>query len=290
MVVKKTEPRKTSTVRKRTKNDDPDGAKGCHTIFIRQCMFGKEEANNVKAGNGLPPYINSKAARGRLFHSVTNIPLMVDKFNEGYNSDTGDNGVEAAWNIRMGEDRLGEMVDMLPIEKYFAVLWNQFIQTNYPRMNDRAIFPVYTRFIEEFGAEVMRMKMEMVLVKQVVRNYHLGMLDANGVMEILSMLSCIDMSGVVRGIPDAEYEWPHRLLRESLPQFRKKQYNGMTRCKRRVGTPALKHWLVDEHRKVEMFERKVNPLVKNGKATTELWLTELVDREAELTANLCFEK
>ncbi len=285
-VVKKTPTRKAGTTRKRTKSDDPDGAKGCHTMHIRKCMFG-DDANDSKAGKGLPPYISSEAARGRLFHSVTNIPLMADKFNEGYNSDTGDNGVEAAWCLRMSEDRLGEVVDMLPIEKYFAVLWNQFIQTHYPMINDRDVFHAYMRFIEMFGAEVKRMKMEIVLVKQVTKDYEMGTIDAKGYMEIMNALKYVDMKNVVRGVPDTEYEWPHRLLRETLPQFQKKQYNGPSGSRRRVRTAALKNWLDEEHRKVDKLDENVKSALRHGKATTELWMTELADKEAELTANLC---
>ena len=56
-------------------------------------MFGKDYKNS-KAGQGLPPYANVKSAHERLYHSATNIPLNLKKYDEGYNSDTGDNGSE----------------------------------------------------------------------------------------------------------------------------------------------------------------------------------------------------
>ena len=282
-------PTKQSSARKRRCDYEPDGANGHHTTFIRKCMFGKDY-KNAKAGIGLPPYINAKAAQGRLYHSVTNIPLNVEKFNEGYNSDTGDNGIEALWCLRMWEDRLGEIVDMLPIEKLFAVMWNQFIRTNYVALSDRDVYDAYMRFIDLFGCEVKRMKMEMVFVKQLTRSYELGTVDADGYLEILAAFGNIDMKHVVRGVPHTDFEWPHRILLDSLPQFRKKQYNGVSEGGGGQIPPALKRWLDEEHRKVAELERHVNPTFKNGMANLELWLTELADKEAEWSANLYFDK
>ena len=74
-------------------------ANGHHMIFMRECMFGKDYKNS-KEGQGLPPQANMKSTHERLYHSETNIPLNLNKFDEGYNSD---NGSETPWCLEYGK-------------------------------------------------------------------------------------------------------------------------------------------------------------------------------------------
>ena len=269
-------------MRKRTYYADPKGMENQHTTHFRSVMFGNK-AYKKDAGKGVQPIVNEEAAKGRLFHTVTNIPLDIVTYNEGIDSDLEDGGEEVRWRCKCGDERLGEVVDMLAIEKYFFSLWNQFVHANYVSLGDRDVYNAYLRFVGLFGCEIKRMKMEVIFVKQLTRNYELGTLDADGYVEILTAFRNVDMKHVAHGVPHSEFDLPHEILRDSTSSpFRKKQYNGTSENEGGRKPPAVERWLDEQHRKVAEMERRVNPALKRGMASLKGWFTEIDVNEAAM--------
>ncbi len=246
----KTAPTMGTRLKKRTYYADPKGMENEHTVHFRNVMFG-EEAYRKEAGKGSMGVVNEHAARARLFHTVTNIPLDVETYNAGYDSDLEDGGAEVRWRVKLGDERLGEVVDMLAIEKYFFSLWNQFKMERYFVANDRDVYPACMAFVNQYGAEIKRMKMEAVLVVQLVRLWKFGCLDANGFMSVLRAFGDFDMSELVKGVPDASFEMAHQLLREvQRPYMKRQKYAGMDGVKGKVKGAGMR-WVRQERERLE---------------------------------------
>ncbi len=237
---------------KRRMKDDPDGMDNAYTKHFRKVMFGKN-ARNKLAGAGVPA-LNDIAARGKLFHSVSNMPLDVTRFNDGYDSDL--EGVDE-WVREMQDDQIDEVVDMLAVEKYYFKMWNQYVR-DVGVNGDRQTFDLYMGFVTRFGSELKRMKCEAVLVMQIVRSWKFGTLDADGVMRIMRRFGECERG--VSGRVHDDLRFVSRLVREyGLQPFLKSKYGGP-----RVSARA-------DGKEREVFESGVHKF--------ERWAREIVRQE-----------
>ena len=267
--------------------NDPRGMDNEHTRHFRRVMFG-DDAKSKNAGKGVPAVLSEEAAKGRLFHTLTNIPLDVERFNEGYDSDIDGGVEEMLGRLRMKDERQCEVVDMLAIEKYFFTLWNQFKALRYPELSEREVFAAALRFVDRFGDEIRRMKMEVLLVKQLVMVWKWGCLDANGVMHIMRAFGGCDMSEVVKGLPNPEFLLAQRLLREAQFPWRQPSYNGT--CGARVGhrgkvkNSEMRRWLEKERDKLAKLEQDVGDW-DHGIQTASQWIDRIVKEESENCEN-----
>ena len=232
---------------KRKFMDDPCGMNNIHTKHFRKIMFGSQA--RVKT-MGMTPKLNDTASRGRLFHSVTNAPLDVKRFNEGYDSD-----VEGRdeWIWEMQDEQIDEVVDMLAVEKFYFKMWNQFIRETKGRGGDREIYGLYLGFINRFGSEIRRMKCEAVFVAQLTLSWKHGTLDANGVMRIMRELgNCVVGES---GRPHSELKFVEKLLANDgesalVRRKRDKGVDGNGRAVFENGLNKVRSW-VDEIVRVE---------------------------------------
>lgn len=112
------------------------------------------------------PKLTEIAASERLFHSVSNEPLDVYGYNQGFDLEQEDEGAEAKWRQAMAYRNLGDVSDMCSVEAYFFNMWNQFINIdckssdidNKNPVSDRASFSIWIRFVRKYGGEIKRMK------------------------------------------------------------------------------------------------------------------------------------
>eukprot|EP00171_Calliarthron_tuberculosum_P011210 IDg11210t1 len=88
--------------RKRKLRNDPHGMENEFTRRLREVMFGRD-ASKRSAGAGGPPRLTADAARGVLYHSVTNTALDVERFNAGYDSDA-DQETDASWRLQLADE------------------------------------------------------------------------------------------------------------------------------------------------------------------------------------------
>lgn len=112
---------------KRRFQEDPKGLDNERSFHLRKSIFGEEKGHLFSAGIDTMPKLNKEAASGHFYHSVTNMPLDVKGYNDGFDSSVEDEGAEAKWRLRMGDINLGDVSDMSAVEVYFFNLWNQFI-------------------------------------------------------------------------------------------------------------------------------------------------------------------
>ena len=275
----KTAPTMGTNLRKRGHYADPKGMENEHTAHFRNVMFGNN-AHKKDAGKGVQPVVNEEAAKGRLFHTVTNIPLDIETYNEGVDSDLEDNGAEVRWRCKCADERLGEVVDMLAIEKYFFALWGMFKCENYFVCNDRDVFKACLQFVQECGGEIRRMKMEVILIRQLVQLWRFGCLDADGFMQILRAFGNCDMSEVVSGVPDSKFEMAHRLLREEEIPFKKGfKYMGSLGVNRVRNEDAQK-WLRQEREDLKKLSCNKDVWEFDNGAGIN-WITKLVKEESK---------
>lgn len=240
--------------RKRKLRNDPHGIENMYTRRLRDVMFGRDAANRMAGGGA--PRLTQAAAQGVLYHSVTNKGLDVERFNSGYDSDA-DADTDTSWRLQLADEQLQEMVDMLPIEKYFFSLWNQFVTSEFSAKDDRRAYPAWKAFVAKYGGEVRRMRMEAILQQNLVLCWEMGIMDAQGVRDVLHALRDRPMEDVKQGVPHPDFAMALRLLSETRDPLRHvytptAQRRARNTC---IRDESMNDWLRDQQLKMKRMER-----------------------------------
>lgn len=242
-------------MRKRKLRNDPHGMENAKTRHLRAAIFGRDAGNRHAGANGSAK-LTREAAQGLLYHSVTNVGLDVERYNAGYDSDQDAEG-DTSWRLQLADEQLAEMVDMLPIEKYFFALWNQFVTKEFPAKDDRRTYPAWKAFVKKYGGEVRRMRMEAILHRNLVLCWELGIMDADGVYDVVRTLRERCMDDVQKGRPHPQFDMARRLLRETREPVQY-SYNVAPSTRRRcriVGDEAMHRWVGEQREKMKEMGR-----------------------------------
>ena len=94
----------------------------------------------------------------------------------------------------------------------------------------------------------------MVFVKQLKRSYELGTGEADRYSEKLEAFGNSNMKRMVCGVHHTNFEWPHPILLDSILQFRKKKYSGVSEGRGGQIPPALKRRKNEENGEVAELE------------------------------------
>lgn len=168
--------------RKRQIPREPSGMDNEMTTHLRNAVLG-EDRHLFSSGRGRALALNNQAAHGRLFHSVSNEPLDVEQYNDGYDSDLND-PEELKWRIRVSDKQIFEFIDSLVDDKYFLCLWNYFCALEGRPLGDRDVIGTWTRFVRQHGCELKRAKTEVIMTENIFHCWEHGSLDLDGVMQV----------------------------------------------------------------------------------------------------------
>ena len=260
---------------------EPTGMGNPHSIHFRNLMFGNQ-AHLHSAGEGCPSRLTHEAAHGRLYSTVTNVPLDIETYNAGYDSDIEDGGAESEWRLEHHDDHIGSFIDVLPIEKYFSILWDSFVLHNGRVKSDRAVYPLYISFVKKHGGELKRMKLEVVFAMQVVLSWKHGLVDAKGVMAIMKTLRECEPTGISEA--RANSTLIERLEREQKYPFKHvHKYSEPTRrARKKISNPALLSWL-EEEKTAQLRLGQAMKAVDRGRDFARSWMCKVPDVEADET-------
>ena len=187
-----------------------------------------------------------------------------------------DGNVEIDWRLEQYEEHIQSFVDVLPIEKYFSVLWNSFALNHKHAKCDRDVQLLYVDFVRVHGGEVKRMKLEVVFAMQVMLSWQQGVLDAEGVMEVLKKLRECEPS--VREAAGTNFKLPERLERDDKHPFKKvRTYTGQSRwMEREIRNSAFTKWVESEReslRELEHAEKAIQCCEENYFK----WMSKITD-------------
>ena len=263
---------------KRSIRDTPRGMENEHTQHLRAKMFG-DNAHHRLAGRGVKSVLSPQACDGRLFHSVTNLPLDTKLYNEGYDSDgDGDReiGTEKRWRQRQREDLINEFIDMEPGQKYFLSLWNHCIYEASTVRNDKDVFQLVVGFAETFGAEVKRMKLEVEFANTVTHMWRLGIMDASGVLEAMRTFRDCDCTSRKSGVPHPEFKMANRLLGEvNIAHTRVREYRGLQKISANVKLhQGMLAWVTEEELK-SRTQCAAAKATSEAEAITHHWMSNI---------------
>jgi len=143
---------------------------------------------------------------------------------------------------------------MCSVETYFFNMWNQFIlidcklgsiNIKSPQL-DRASYSVWMAFVQKYGGDIKRMKMEALLAMNVTHCWEQGTLDANGVQDIFREFGKVKKGNASKPPPD--FLMAHRLLKSGVEH----KYAGLEDFSTTDGvgftnsTPKTKEWFEKE--------------------------------------------
>lgn len=260
---------------KRCIRHTPRGMANEHTQHFRATMFG-DDARNRMASKNKKPFLFPQASDGRLFHTVTNLPVDTELYNSGFDSDGDEDHAtepEQRWRRRQREDLINEFIDMEPVQKYFLSLWNHYVYEASAAHSDEDVFGFVLGFADKFGPEVKRMKLEVEFASIVTHMWKLGLMDASGVLQAMQAFRDCDSTLAQSGAPHPEFGMAHRLLREeNITHTQSREYRGLQKISARVNLPkGMIAWVAEEELKSRQQHRAV-VATSEAKAITRHWM------------------
>lgn len=259
--------------RKRKVHIEADGLNNCHTVHFRSTVFG-DKAYLRGAGSESQPCLNVDAAQGRLYHTVTNIPVDVENFNEGFNSDAAHDDAQVEWRRKDREDHIDSFVDVLPTEKYFMSLWNSFVTRNGNSKSDRGVLELYRSFVEKYGSEVRRMKLEVCLVQQIALLWRYGIIDTNGLLEIMGHFKHVQSNNL--RAHDPNFSLPHLLLHEKRKSYNQwHRYTGRAKVRSvKLKDAGMRAWMTN-NLETSVTSNKIDIALRAGSELMVQWMDRL---------------
>jgi len=195
-VAKKAVSNRARSSRKRRIPREPSGMDNVMTAHLRDTVFG-EGQHVFSSGKGRAVSLNQTAALGKLFHTVSNEPLDLEQYNDGYDSDL-DDPEELKWRIKVSDKQIFEFIDSLVDDKYYLCLWNYFCAIEGRPLRDRDMISTWNKFVRKHGREVKRARTEVIMAMNIFHCWEHGSLDADGVMEVIRAFkqSCIQIQEI----------------------------------------------------------------------------------------------
>lgn len=165
-----------------------------------------------KAGNPAFRSISAAVQNDRLYHSVLQQPLNLQRYDEGADSDAeSDDQDELKWRSEIVEDEIEEFTDTIAVEKLFMCLWNQFAKMENPIRADRDVAPACLRFVQLYRKTLKRYSLQVTFLRHLKEFTRMGVLDADSVFEIMQVLRNQDMSGASDGRDEPRFLYAERL-------------------------------------------------------------------------------
>lgn len=227
---------------------------------VRRRVSSKRDNSNIKYDRK-PTFksIEEGASKGRLFHSIDQTPLNIEKF-EMTDSDHEDEA-EQGWRFKLRQDDIVDFVDTIPSEMLFMNLWNQFVGMECKIDSDKNVANACILFVQKYHRVMRRLKFEVSFLRHLSEMVRLGLLDSDDIYGCVLKMKELSEN---ENIGEKADEEPTFLFENSLLRMYARKLRKSKRIERKRLTPNSHHQ-VNGGKAVEvavMIERS-NGLHKN---------------------------
>lgn len=148
--------------------------------------------------------------QGRLFHSVVQTKLHMDRY-EMQDSDDEDD-IEQEWLYRLRNDEIVEYLDTIPVEKIFMNLWNQFVGMEFRIDADRRVSSACIAFAEKYHSILKRTKAEFSFLRHLSEMARIGLIDSDDVYTCVTRLR--ELESKTPDQPEPRFLYAENLMRQ----------------------------------------------------------------------------